>query len=248
MASSQVLQVKGHDYKLSLDDRLIKLSDWTEVVAEALASRDEITLTEDHWEVINVMRDFYHQFNISPVRKLLKKAMAEKYGADKSTDQHLLSLFPNDVLIQGTRVAGIPVPLLDAELELSTYAKSVSPNPEKAVHFIKEFEFEGRQYRVYPRGNLVNPDEWSEKLANHMASKENITLTAEHWEVINFLRRFYFQYGISPMVGLLMKHMREQYSEEKGSAEYLYQLFPSGPSRQGSRIAGLPEPQGCIDP
>jgi tRNA 2-thiouridine synthesizing protein E len=61
------------------------------------------------------------------------------------------------------------------------------------------------------------------------------------------MRQFYFKYGITPMVRLLMKNMRDELGASKGSNEYLYKLFPGGPSRQGSRIAGLPEPQGCID-
>jgi tRNA 2-thiouridine synthesizing protein E len=81
-----------------------------------------------------------------------------------------------------------------------------------------------------------------------MAAKEGITLTEDHWEVINFLREFYFTYGISPMVKILMKYMAEDISPQRASKDYLYSLFPKGPSRQGSRIAGLPAPQGCLDP
>ena len=81
-----------------------------------------------------------------------------------------------------------------------------------------------------------------------MAEGEGIELSEEHWEVLNFLREFYFTYGISPMVKILMKYMAEDLGPERASREHLYTLFPKGPSRQGSRIAGLPEPQGCIDP
>jgi len=80
-----------------------------------------------------------------------------------------------------------------------------------------------------------------------MAKQEGITLTKAHWEIINFMRQFYFNYGITPMVRLLMKKLNDEFGASKFSNEDLYKLFPSGPSRQGSRIAGLPEPQGCID-
>jgi tRNA 2-thiouridine synthesizing protein E len=49
------------------------------------------------------------------------------------------------------------------------------------------------------------------------------------------------------MVKLLIKHMAEEHGKDSANEEKLYKLFPGGPSRQGSRIAGLPEPQGCID-
>lgn len=244
----QSLQVQGDRYELQADNRLANLSEWNEDLARALAEREGLTLTRDHWDVIYVMRDFYDEFNLSPIRKLLRKALAERCGPEKATDELLARLFPGDVLVQGTRIAGLPLPMLDAELESSVYAASAPEQPGHVTHFVAEFEFDGQRYRVYPHGNLVNPEQWSEPLAEFLAGKEGITLTPEHWQVIHFLRRFYFQYGISPMVRLLMTHMREQFGAEKSSEEYLYGLFPKGPSRQGSRIAGLPEPQGCIDP
>lgn len=50
------------------------------------------------------------------------------------------------------------------------------------------------------------------------------------------------------MLGLLTTHMTEQYGPERASKAHLFGLYPAGPSRQGSRIARLPEPQGCLDP
>ena len=138
--------------------------------------------------------------------------------------------------------------MLDAERDQSFYTTSRVPDPGAVNHFVDEFEFEGERIKVFSRGNLVHPEQWNERLAEFMAAKENLELSREHWEVLRFLRQFYFQYGISPMKRLLMKHMEGQFGPEKSSEEYLYHLFPEGPSRQGSRIAGLPEPQGCIDP
>ncbi len=84
-------------------------------------------------------------------------------------------------------------------------------------------------------------------VAYFMARQEGIELSENHWEVINFLFEFYFTYGISPMVEIIMKHLEEDFGKECANKEYLHNLFPKGPARQGSRIAGLPEPQGCID-
>lgn len=237
---------------LTAGGRLVNLADWSEDVARMLADKDGITLTPDHWEIIGLMREYYQSFNISPIKKLLKKMIQERYGAEKSSDGHLEGLFPGGVLTQASKIAGLPLPMLDAEIERHHYVEtkpSVAPAPAAAAvnYFQGEFEFQGKRYQVHEKGNLVNPDEWSEAMAEFLAKKEGITLTPDHWEVIHYLRRFYFQYGIMPMVRLLMKHMREDVGLEKSSHDYLYQLFPGGPSRQGSRIAGLPEPQGCID-
>lgn len=242
------LHVGDAKYALTPDGRLQHLSQWNEDVAHALAERDHIHLDDARWEVLCVMRLFYQEFNTSPGRKLLKRAVTERLGPDKALDDYLDSLFPDSVEIQGTRIAGIPVPLLDIEIDELSFMTGGRQSPSAGPQFITKFEFEGIAYRVFPNGNLVDPSQWNERVAHYMADQEGVSLSPEHWQVIHFLRRFYFEYGITPMVRLLMKHMEDQFGPAKSSEEYLYTLFPGGPSRQGSRIAGLPEPQGCIDP
>ncbi len=234
---------------LTANGRLQNLSDWNEEVAAFLAASDGLALTPEHWEVIRLMREYYQTYNITPIRKLLKAEISEKLGAEKATDAWLEKLFPQGVLIQGSKIAGLPVPMLDAEVE-EMHATGVKKESRPAIepsYFVNNFYFAGRTYLVNPKGNLVNPGEWNEHLAEFLARKEGISLTEDHWQVIDFLRKFFFQYGITPMVRLLMKHMRQELGEERSSHDYLYRLFPKGPSRQGSRIAGLPEPQGCVD-
>ena len=118
---------------------------------------------------------------------------------------------------------------------------------ERFSHFTREFSFEGRIIKVHPSGNLVDHKKWSESMAIFLAKKEGIELIDEHWEIIRYLREYYFKYGITPMVKLLTKHLKEVSHDRMVNIDHLYTLFPEGPSRQGSRIAGLPLPQNCID-
>lgn len=227
---------------------LENLADWNESMAEAIAARAGLKLTAAHWEIIRLMRAYYDNFRISPIRKLLKEEIRAQLGENKAGEAYLATLFPGDVLHQGMKIAGLPLPMLDAEIEKAFETARVAGKvPPSAAETVQEITFQGRAYAVYGKGNLVNQDEWSEPLAAFLAEQDGITLTPEHWEVIRFLRMFYFKYGIVPMVRLLMKHMRTELGADKGREDYLYKLFPGGPSRQGSRIAGLPEPQGCID-
>ncbi|MDP2827313.1 MAG: TusE/DsrC/DsvC family sulfur relay protein [Sulfuricellaceae bacterium] len=239
-------------YELTSDGRLKNLEDWSEDAARWLAQQDGLTLTDEHWEIIRLIRIHYQTYNIPPVRKLLKKEISKQLGADKAEDARLDSLFPKGLLVQGSRLAGVPIPMLDAEIEAihSTPVKQATPQANAAplaTFKAEPIQFQGKMIAVHEKGNLVDLSEWSEDLARAMAQKEGVTLTPEHWEVINYMRKFYFKYGITPMVRLLMKNMCDDLSETKASSEYLYKLFPGGPSRQGSRIAGLPAPQGCID-
>ena len=249
------INIAGISYELLHDGRLAHTEDWNEDVAISLAEKEGITLTHNHWEIINLMRDFYKEYNISPIRKLLIKAIREKYDDKKAEAVYLDSLFPNGgVLIDGSKIAGLPMPMLDAELDEDERHNRAARRPAKkhidpslAPHFIDKFDYDGKVYKVTQHGNLLDSSQWNEKIAEHMAVKENIKLSEDHWEVINYLRKFYFEYGVTPMVRLLMKYMKENCSPEKSSEKYLYGLFPGGPARQGSRIGGLPEPQGCID-
>jgi len=233
------------DYELTPSGSLKDLSVWNEDVANWLAKRENMTLTSAHWEIIRLMRTYYENYNISPILKLLKKQIRESLGEPKAEDSYLYNLFPNGVLLQGIRIAGLPIPLLDAEIERTHMSPSKAGLQTK--YFVGSIPFEGKQIQVEAKGNLVNLNDWSEALAIFMAKKEGFELTSAHWEVINYLRNFYFKYGQVPMVRLLMKHMHDDYDQQRVSSEYLYNLFPGGPSRQGSRIAGLPEPQGCVD-
>lgn len=233
------------DYELTPSGGLKNLSLWNEDVANWLAKRENMTLTSAHWEILRLMRTYYENYNISPILKLLKKQIRESLGDPKAEDSYLYNLFPNGVLMQGIRIAGLPVPLMDAEIEHAHLSPSKAAPAAK--YFTGSIPFKGKQIPVGVKGNLVNLNDWSEALATFMATKEGVELTPAHWEVINYLRMFYFKYGQTPMVRLLMKNMHDDHDHLRVSSEYLYNLFPGGPSRQGSRFAGLPEPQGCLD-
>ncbi|AMO48848.1 Sulfurtransferase tusE [Enterobacter sp. FY-07] len=106
--------------------------------------------------------------------------------------------------------------------------------------------FEGNEIETDSEGYLKESARWSEALALVIAEKENIALTAEHWEVVRFVREFYLEFNTSPAIRMLVKAMANKYGEEKGNSRYLYRLFPKGPAKQVTKIAGLPKPVKCI--
>jgi len=107
-------------------------------------------------------------------------------------------------------------------------------------------EFKGKQIEVDEDGYIQNLDDWTPELAEYLASKDGITLTEKHWEVINFLRDYYQKYQIAPMIKILVKEMAKMFGPDKGNTKYLYGLFPDGPAKQACRYAGLPKPTGCV--
>lgn len=88
-------------------------------------------------------------------------------------------------------------------------------------------------------GFLVNPNDWTPEIAEVLAHEEGIELTDRHWEVINFVRKYYEEHGEPPTLRAITKRSGVPTKE-------LYQLFPKGPAKKVARIAGLGKPKGCI--
>jgi tRNA 2-thiouridine synthesizing protein E len=107
-------------------------------------------------------------------------------------------------------------------------------------------EVNGKTYETDEEGYLVDLNEWNPDVAGYIAKTENIDMTDQHWEVINFLREYFEEYQIAPAVRVLTKAIGKKLGAEKGNSEYLYALFPYGPGKQACKIAGLPKPTGCV--
>ncbi len=107
-------------------------------------------------------------------------------------------------------------------------------------------EVEGKTYETDEEGYLVNLSDWSEDVAKAIAGQEKIEMSPNHWEVVNFLRDYYGEYQIAPAVRVLTKAIGKKLGADKGSSQYLYELFPYGPAKQACKIAGLPKPTGCV--
>ncbi|MCK3655903.1 sulfur relay protein TusE [Pasteurellaceae bacterium Macca] len=95
-------------------------------------------------------------------------------------------------------------------------------------------------------GYLKNLADWSPQLATEIARLDDLTLSEDHWEIIYFVREFYQEYKTSPAIRMLVKALAQKFGEEKGNSRYLQRLFPQGPAKQATKIAGLPKPAKCL--
>ena len=104
------------------------------------------------------------------------------------------------------------------------------------------FNVNGKEIATTASGFLENLEDWSEDLAKLIADEEKVELSERHWDVINYLRDEYFNNGGNqPNTRTLVKSMSKQWGDKSVNAKTLYDLFPGDPSKQGGRIAGLPE-------
>ena len=107
-------------------------------------------------------------------------------------------------------------------------------------------EVGGKTLETDEEGYLVNLSDWTEDVANEIAKTENVDMTENHWEVVNFLRDYYNEFQIAPAVRVLTKAIGKKLGADKGNSKYLYELFPYGPAKQACKYAGLPKPTGCV--
>lgn len=89
---------------------LLDLSSWSPAVAEQIASAEGIQLADEHWEVIELLRDYYLRFDSSPAMRPLVKYCGMKLGPDKGKSIYLLRLFPGSPAKLGSKIAGLPKP------------------------------------------------------------------------------------------------------------------------------------------
>ncbi len=107
-------------------------------------------------------------------------------------------------------------------------------------------EVNGVAVELDEEGYLMNLEDWTAEVAKTFAAEDDIELSEEHWDIINFLREYYEEYQIAPAVRVLTKAVGKRLGKEKGNSKYLYSLFPFGPGKQACKYAGLPKPTGCV--
>ena len=104
------IEVSGKVLETDEEGYISNLSDWSPEVAEVMAKQDECVLTENHWEVINFLREYYDEYQIAPAVRVLTKAIGKRLGKDKGNSKYLYELFPYGPAKQACRYAGLPKP------------------------------------------------------------------------------------------------------------------------------------------
>jgi tRNA 2-thiouridine synthesizing protein E len=104
-----------------------------------------------------------------------------------------------------------------------------------------EIQVDGKTIELNEDGFMNHPENWSKDIALALAKAEEglEELTEEHWKVIDYIREYYVEKNIAPMVRKVCKN-------SGFSLKYIFELFPSGPAKGACKLAGLPKPDGCV--
>ena len=101
-------------------------------------------------------------------------------------------------------------------------------------------ELGGRPLEIDEDGFIQDPDQWDDAVAKSLAETEGVTdLTEEHWKIVHYLREYYLEFNMAPMIRKLCK-------QTGFPLKKIYELFPSGPAKGACKVAGLPKPTGCV--
>jgi dissimilatory sulfite reductase related protein len=96
----------------------------------------------------------------------------------------------------------------------------------------------GFTVQVNDEGYLLDLKQWTKEIAVEIAKESGITLTEKHFSVIEFLRQ-------KQIAGETLT-IRKVGTSGIVDIKELYQLFPGGPLKISSKIAGIPKPVSCV--
>lgn len=102
------LQVGPRIVEIDSEGYLLKLEDWSEDFARALAEREGLELTAAHWELIRFLRAYWAEHGVQPQVRVMIRHFTERWGAERGSNHHLHEMFPRGgPQKQGNRLAGL---------------------------------------------------------------------------------------------------------------------------------------------
>ncbi|MEW5771825.1 MAG: TusE/DsrC/DsvC family sulfur relay protein [Pseudomonadota bacterium] len=105
---TKVLMVDGREVRTDPEGYILDMDDWSEGFARAQAAREGLALTDEHWEVIRFIREYYEAHNVQAQVRDMVVHFREAWGPEKGNSRYLHDIFPmGGPQKQGNRVAGI---------------------------------------------------------------------------------------------------------------------------------------------
>ncbi len=104
------LDVTGLQLTTTDQGFLCDSSQWSEQVALALARRESLILTDQHWPILHFIRNYYQQYKHLPNARMFVAALRKQFGEEVGNSRYLQQLFPQGPLKYACKIAGLPKP------------------------------------------------------------------------------------------------------------------------------------------
>ncbi len=103
-------EIDGKVFEHDEEGYLTDITVWNKDIAAVIAKDEEIEMTDEHWEVVSFLREYYNEYQIAPAVRVLVKAVKKKFGPEKGSNKYLYELFPYGPAKQACKIAGLPKP------------------------------------------------------------------------------------------------------------------------------------------
>ena len=105
------IEINGRQLETDNEGFLLDPAEWDTQVAEALAETVQVRLSDEHWTVVNFIRNYFDDRQTVPEARHALKELRDKLGKEKATRRFLYSLFPYGYGQQACKIAGMRKPL-----------------------------------------------------------------------------------------------------------------------------------------
>ena len=103
-------EVNGATIAADEEGYITDLTQWSSDLAGVIASAEEIDMTEEHWAVVNFLREYYEEYQIAPAVRVLIKSIKKSMGKEVGNNKYMYELFPYGPAKQACKIAGLPKP------------------------------------------------------------------------------------------------------------------------------------------
>lgn len=104
-------------------------------------------------------------------------------------------------------------------------------------------QLNGTAVELDNEGYLIRPEDWSREIAEHLAATEKLSLTDDHWQVLEFMRGYYDEHQVAADARFVVKHLADAMGLGNSARRRLFELFPYGYVQQACKIAGMKRPR-----
>ena len=107
----EYLDVDGRKVATDQEGYIQDMDEWSEAYARALAEKEGLALTDEHWEVIAYIRNYYHTHHVQAQVRDMIRHFRKAWGPERGNNRYLHDIFPRGgPQKQGNRLAGVRKP------------------------------------------------------------------------------------------------------------------------------------------
>ena len=102
--------VNGTTVEHDEEGYITTLSEWSKELADIIAAAESVEMGEEHWAVVNFLRDYYEEYQIAPAVRVSIKSIKKSMGPEVGNNKYMYELFPYGPAKQACKIAGLPKP------------------------------------------------------------------------------------------------------------------------------------------